>query len=377
MNLLAVRITCVAGVLALLSLPSTVAMAQTHPDVRISDAATAEGRDVVFTVEVSGPHPGLSVDFSTADGTAEAGRHYVQTSGTLSISANRQNSLAEIRVPTFADDIFEPDQTFSVRLSNSLANIVRSRGEGTIRNDDQFPEVGVLAIRHVTEPDDGETTNAPFFVRMTNPASQDVTVRYRTESGTASANDFVAREGLITFDAFTNFPQQVNISVNGDDVHEADETFLVTLSDPINARLGDRQAVVTIDNDDREPTLSLADLAVAEGSAGQHVVALKVSLSGPTDLPVTFSVSSANGTAIAPGDYVAITDGTSNTILVGELETAVPITIVGDQFFEPNESLFVTIGHPTNAVLGQAVAQLTLNNDDAPIVVIGPPVPER
>jgi hypothetical protein len=388
MNLLPDRARA-AVVLALLclatGLPVSPAAAQTRPDMRISDASALEGRDIVFTVELTGPHPGLSVDFATSDGTALAGQHYVQTSGTLSISANRQNSLAEIRVPTLPDHTFAPDQTFSVQLSNSLANIVRSRGQGTIRNNDPFPEVNIIAIDHVREPDGADSTNAPFFVRLTNPANIDVTVRYRTESGTAHSttppsakDDFQAREGLLTFEAFTNFPQQVNVVVNGDDMHEADETFLITLSDPINARLGNnRQAVVRINNNDLVPTLSIGDLTVTEGNAGQHVVTLKASLTNPTDSPVTFSVSSANGTAIAPFDYVAITDGTSNTILVGALETSVPVTVVGDELFEPTRSLFVTIANPTNAVLGDAVGELTLTNDDSGIIVIDPPFRER
>jgi hypothetical protein len=369
-------LTGLCTVLAVLGLAPDLAAAQARPDMRISDASALEGRDVVFTVEVTGPHPGLSVDYTTVDGSAVAGDQYDRTSGTLSISANRTNSLVEIRVPTYTDDIFEPDQTFSVQLSNTLANLVRARGEGTIRSNDPFPVVSVLAIRHVTEPDAGESTNAPFFVRLSTAASQDVTVRYRTEPGTASSSDFVAREGLITFDAFTNFPQQVNVRVNGDDMHEADETFLVTLSDAINARLGTREAVITIDNNDRVPTLSVADRTVAEGSTGQHVVTLKASLTNPTDASVTFTVSSANGTGVAPADFVAITDGTSNTILVGELETTIPVTIVGDQFLEFTESLHVTIGNPTNAVLGDATAELTLTNDDG-IIVIDPPLPQH
>jgi hypothetical protein len=75
----------------------------------------------------------------------------------------------------------------------------------------------------------------------------------------------------------------VNVLVNGDDMHEQDETFAFVLSDPINARLRTRQAVATIDNDDRVPTLSIADRTVAEGNTGQHVVTLKASLTNPSD----------------------------------------------------------------------------------------------
>lgn len=166
-------------------LPTSLAAAQTRPEMRIADATAAEGRAV-------------------------AGRHSVATSGTLSISASHHNSQAEIRVPTYPDDIFEPEQTFSVNLSNSPANLVRSGAEGQISNNDQFPEVSVIAIGHVTEPWKGGYTNAPFFVRLSNPASQDVTVRCRTESGSQQVSapatpgdDFEAAEGVLTFSSFT------------------------------------------------------------------------------------------------------------------------------------------------------------------------------
>jgi Calx-beta domain-containing protein len=145
-------LTGLSAALALLSLapglPLPVAAAQTRPDLRIADSGAAEGRGIVFTVEVTGPHPGLSVDYTTSDGIAVAGEDYVQASSTLSISANRQNSLAEIRVPTYPDDIFEPDQTFVLHLSNSIANIIRSRSEGEIRNNDPpvIPPIEVPAV---------------------------------------------------------------------------------------------------------------------------------------------------------------------------------------------------------------------------------------
>jgi hypothetical protein len=44
---------------------------------------------------------------------------------------------------------------------------------------------------------------------------------------------------------------------------------------------------------DRVPILAIAVLTIAEGNTGQHVV-----------------ISSENNTAIAPSDFVAITDGT-------------------------------------------------------------------
>jgi hypothetical protein len=377
-------LTSLSAALLLLSSVPALAAAQQQPDIRISDADANEGRDMVFTVEVTGPHPGLSVDYATVDGTALAGEHYVQTSGTLNISANRHNSVAEIRVPTQPDDVFEPDQAFFLRLSNTFGNLVRSRAEGRIHNNDNFPAVKVLGLAHLREPDQGELQNVPYFVTLTNPGSLDVTVHYRTVPGTARGgllasptDDFEAQEGILTFPAFTSFPREVLVHVNGDDVHEQNETFSFRLSDPINARLGDSEATTTIIDDDPEPTLSIGDITVPEGNSGPKAVSMKVSLSNPTDSIVTFTVSTANKTAVAPTDFVEITDGTSNTLLIGELEKTITVTVNGDQLLEPTESLLVILSNATNAILGDAVGELTLTNDDNPIIISEPPILDR
>lgn len=373
-----------AALLLVSSLPALAAAQPQQPNIRISDADANEGRAMVFTVEVSGPHPGLSVDYTTVDGSALAGEHYVHTSGTLNISANRQNSTAEIRVPTLPDDVFEPDQAFFLRLSNTFGNLVRSRAEGRIHNNDNFPTVKLAGLAHLREPDEGDSANVPYFVTLTNPGSLDVTVHYRTVPGTARGgllalptDDFVAEEGTLTFPAFSSFPQEVIVRVNGDDVHEQDETFSLRLSDPINARLGDSEATTTIIDNDPEPILSIGDLTVPEGSSGPKAVSMKVSLSNPTDSNVTFTVSTANKTAVAPTDFVEITDGTSNTLLIGELEATIAVTVNGDLLFEPTESLLVILSNATNAILGDAVGELTLTNDDPPIVIIEPPILDR
>ena len=62
--------------------------------------------------------------------------------------------------------------------------------------------------------------------------------------------------------------QPVNVTVNGDAKNEANETLTVNLNGPVNATIADGQGIGTIVNDDAVPTLSINDVAVAEGNAG-------------------------------------------------------------------------------------------------------------
>jgi hypothetical protein len=60
----------------------------------------------------------------------------------------------------------------------------------------------------------------------------------------------VAQAGTLTFPTGTSVAK-INITVNGDKLKEANETFYVKISNPsANAYLGDTQATGTILNDD-------------------------------------------------------------------------------------------------------------------------------
>jgi len=96
-------------------------------------------------------------------------------------------------------------------------------------------------------------------VSLSPPSSVTATVSYATANGTATAgSDYTAASGIVTFAPGTT-TQSVPVQVLGDVVVEADETFLVNLSAPTNATLGDAQGVGTIADDDA-PSLSSNEL---------------------------------------------------------------------------------------------------------------------
>jgi beta-glucanase (GH16 family) len=79
----------------------------------------------------------VTVDFATLDGTAGAGTDYVTKTGTLTFKPNVTEGVIDIAVMT--DTLREPDETFSVVLSNPKnATIITGTGIATIRNDDTY-----------------------------------------------------------------------------------------------------------------------------------------------------------------------------------------------------------------------------------------------
>ena len=148
---------------------------------------------------------------------------------------------------------------------------------------------------------------------------------------------------------------------------EANETFTVTLNTPTGATIGDGVAVGTILNDDAAPvlpTLSIADVSFAEGSAdapgkGKFVV----TLSAASATPVTVKYATSDGTALAGSDFTTKT-GTL-TFAPGETQKSITVVSLGDAVSEANETFTVTLSTASGATIADGSATGTIRNDDA------------
>src|SRR5262249_47189981 len=144
--------------------------------------------------------------------------------------------------------------------------IARSQGVATILNDDPVPPVVSIGNATVTEGNSG-TTNATFTVSLSAASTQTVTVNYATADGSAVAgSDYTAASGILTF-APGETSKTVTVTVLGDVIDEANETFSVTLSAPTNATLGTSTGTGTITDDDTA-AVAVNDVSVVEGNSG-------------------------------------------------------------------------------------------------------------
>jgi hypothetical protein len=103
------------------------------PDLQINDIVVSEGtngtKDAIFTVTMFAPSTNtVSVDYLTADGSAMAGSDYIAASGTLTFAAGETRKT--IVVTLTADLPPEPDEVFSVKLTNAVNALIR-KAEGT------------------------------------------------------------------------------------------------------------------------------------------------------------------------------------------------------------------------------------------------------
>ena len=333
----------------------------TVPQIEISNVTVTEGGTATFTVTLDHPSQStITVDYATVDGTAVAGSDYTSATGTVTF--NPGVTSQQFNVNTSDDTITEPTETFLVNLTNaSNASIANSQGIGTITDNDAAP---TLSISSPTQAEGNTGTSAmTFTVSLSNPSAFAVSVDYATVAGTATAadGDYVATSGTLTIPAGST-SGTINVTINGDNKHEANETFTVALSNPINAS-GTPSGTGTITNDDAIPTLTVSNPTVVEGNSGTTTMNFVVSLSNPTDQAVTFDYTTNNGTATQPSDYTTAS-AVGATIAAGSTSFNVAVTINGDTTQESNETLTLDVSNATNTSNATAQGTGTIQDDD-------------
>ncbi|MEY2883062.1 MAG: hypothetical protein RL490_786, partial [Pseudomonadota bacterium] len=176
----------------------------------------------------------------------------------------------------------------------------------------------------ITEGDAG--TSLLTFTVTRSDASCAFTVDYATANGTATAGtDYVAATGTLTFAGGGALSQTVSVTINGDTLAEANETFSLALSNLVNssgtAAISDATGLGTITNDD----ISLVAINAIQGAA--HVSPLVGQV--VTTRGIVTAVDT-NGFYIQAADAdVDGNDATSEAILV--FTGTAPAVALGDR----------------------------------------------
>ncbi|MCY4376034.1 MAG: hypothetical protein OXC31_19955 [Spirochaetaceae bacterium] len=192
----------------------------------------------------------VTIGYATADVTATAGTDYTRVSGTLTFDPGA--TTRTVAVPVRDDALPEPDEELTVTLSaavNATVDDARRRATGTIRDDEELPVLTIESARA------GESDGSlPLAVTLQPESGDTVTVSYATADATATGGaDYTATSGTLTFDPGV-VTRTLSVPILQDDVDEGEqETFSVTLSDPVNATLAGATAIGTITDDDDAP----------------------------------------------------------------------------------------------------------------------------
>lgn len=107
-----------------------------------------------------------------------------------------------------------------------------------------------------------------------------------------------------------------------------------------------------------------ASASVAE-SAGS--ITITASRTGGSSGAASVNYATSNGTAVAPGDYTAITSGTLNWTNGDAANKTFNVAIADDSTYEGNETFTVTLSGATGTTLGgPSVSTITINENDVP-----------
>ncbi|HVJ81575.1 MAG TPA: Calx-beta domain-containing protein [Planctomycetia bacterium] len=229
-----------------------------RPKITIPDVSVQEGfegeRIAKFLVWLNSSSASpVSVKYNVVAGTATAGTDYRPVSGTLEFGPGE--IVKEVDVAVFGEYLFEPDETFTVVLSDPVnADIADGSALGTILNDDDPPPPNQINIANDVFKREGHggVVKFKFEVTLANPSGQAVTVSYRTVDDTAktSDGDYTRATGTLTFSPGQT-TKTVTVEVRGDRKREPDENFFLELVDPSsNATLGFGYRAGVILNDD-------------------------------------------------------------------------------------------------------------------------------
>nr|NCS00394.1 endo-1,3-1,4-beta-glycanase ExsH [Microcystis aeruginosa L311-01] len=211
----------------------------------VSPASVTEDgtTNLVYTFTRSGSTTNaLTVNY-TLGGTATLNTDYTRTGTTNTVTFAANSSTATVTVDPKTDTTVESNETIALTLASGTGYTVGTTTAvtGTITNDD----FSKLSINNITVVE-GKDNNAILTVTVNNPNPQPITFNYTTAPINATANvDYTSKTGTITIAPNTS-TATISIPILNDNLNEANETFAINLSNPVNATLTNNKGIVTI-----------------------------------------------------------------------------------------------------------------------------------
>jgi Ca2+-binding RTX toxin-like protein len=300
------------------------------------------GRTAVFTISLSEAFvTPQSFAFSTFDGSARAGSDYVARAGTVTFAAGQLETTVEIDL--INDAAVEAAESFGLRI-NGAGGVTGTVGRAQILNDDgATPLLSIDGARNL------EGEYMAFTVRLSEVATDVVTVQYRTLNGSALVESEVVSwssnqlAGTLTF-APGEQVKTVYALVSNDNEDEIDENVLLELSNPSRALFAEGarsiNAIGWALDDDRvgvNRSVAVSNPVVYEGN--QAVFTVELSQASTT--PVTLGYQTSSGSARAGADFLS--QSGALTFAAGQTRAYVTVDLLSDRVRETSETFNLAI----------------------------------
>ena len=343
------------------------------PSVSISQDVTVTETDsgtidANFTVSLSATSSRqVRVDYYSAAGTAAGTTDYRRVAGTLVFQPNEVSKSFTVAVNGDTTDEF--NESFSINLANPL-NVTlgnKSAAVNIIEDDDPAPgiSVGDLAFNEGS----GSNIRVEIPITLSQASGKPVSVTYATSAGTAvSGTDYFAAAGTLNIPA-GNSTAVISIAIISDTLVEPDETFFVTIGNPVNTFLNRSQATATIVNDDIGGNVQFNN-AVYSSAENSGSATITISRTNGSAGGIVVQYTTGDGTATAGQDYST----TAGSVTFGANETTKTFTVpvINDSRNEdPTESVNLVLSNVAGgASLGTPQTAVLNITDDDPLPAI-------
>ncbi|MFC1619120.1 Calx-beta domain-containing protein [Candidatus Neomarinimicrobiota bacterium] len=315
--------------------------------------STASGRDVM-------------VNYAATGGTATSPDDFTLTAGTATVPAG--TTAAAIQFSVIDDATDEADETVIITISSPTnADLGDNTTHTYTIHDNDGPTQIQFAIDTSSVPENIGSVPIPISLILADIVQLEVRVDYTVTGGnaTGSGNDFALANGIAIIPADSS-STEIEFTITDDLFYEGEETFVVSLSNPVNADLGENIThTVTILDNESPPVLAFqaSNSGEPESNASQSIM---VVLSSESRLDVTFDYEVTGGTATGGSIDYTLANG-SRTITAGGNSAFIPAAIVPDLLDEHDEYFEITLSNVVNATLGEiSIHTYSIINDDGP-----------
>ena len=182
-----------------------------------------------------------------------------------------------------------------------------------------------------------------------------------------SGSDYTESTGVIAF-APGEINKTLNIDILDNDIYEIEESFDInfTLANPLLGNLLNNTTSVTISDDDSAPNFGLTGAAVNEEDG---TATLTITKTNSAQMSISVDYATADGSALAELDYVAVND--SVVFAANETEKTINVSIIDDNLDENEESFSISLTGASQGAVQESAAVVSIeDNDDAPSVRI-------
>jgi acetyl esterase/lipase/uncharacterized protein (DUF1330 family) len=332
------------------ALPST-GVSQSLPTLSVNDASVVEpvtgtvSARLSFTLSAPSTTT-VTTRFATANSTATAGSDYVARNGTVTFAPGETSKTQSFTVNS--DAMSEATESFFVNLSSpSGVALARTRATVTIAETDTRPDPFSFQAVGAAVPSTEQTSNSVTVTGINAPSPVTVT----GGAYSVGSSPFTTAAGSVTAG------QTVRVRQTSPAAAGASAGTVLTIGGVSGTYRVTTSAEPT-------PTVSIDDIQVIEGASGSTSARFTLRLSSSSSRQVSVKLAMADGTALAGSDYVRRT----GTVIFepGSVSKTQSFTVNGDLTHEPDETFFVDLNTPSNALLGKARGVATIVNDDAP-----------